>query len=193
MSSDPEQLHWRLQPESCRDQVQLADVVKALPAQAGGRSAQGRSTSIPTRQCPRKKDNHHIGIYTGLKSPRSYEGLITRLGQVYVVFFGPGKYVSLCVGIRGCPCGAPRIKIPFIFGVCVRIKKFETAKVTIPSPITIHQDPPCTLNWRYMVPNSRYLGPKGGWEEGLGKDEPASNFVGNGGMDYWKPLNDPKP
>ena len=22
----------------------------------------------------------------------------------------------------------------------------------------IHQDPPCTLNWGYMVPNSRYLG-----------------------------------
>ena len=26
----------------------------------------------------------------------------------------------------------------------------------------IHQDPPCTLNWGYMVPNSRYLGPNRG-------------------------------
>ena len=24
------------------------------------------------------------------------------------------------------------------------------------------QDPPCTLNWGYMVPNSRYLGPNRG-------------------------------
>ena len=30
------------------------------------------------------------------------------------------------------------------------------------------QDPPCTLNWGYMVPNSRYLGPNRGQEEGLG-------------------------
>ena len=30
------------------------------------------------------------------------------------------------------------------------------------------QDPPCTLNWGYMVPNSRYLGPNRGEEEGLG-------------------------
>ena len=25
-----------------------------------------------------------------------------------------------------------------------------------------NQDPPSTLNWRYMVPNSRYLGPNKG-------------------------------
>ena len=24
---------------------------------------------------------------------------------------------------------------------------------------SVYQDPPCTLNWGYMVPNSRYLGP----------------------------------
>ena len=30
---------------------------------------------------------------------------------------------------------------------------------------TKNQDPACTLNWGYMVPNSRYLGAK---EEGLG-------------------------
>ena len=23
----------------------------------------------------------------------------------------------------------------------------------------LYQDPPCTLNWGYIVPNSRYLGP----------------------------------
>ena len=28
--------------------------------------------------------------------------------------------------------------------------------------ITIYQDLPCTLNWGYMVPNSRYLGPNRG-------------------------------
>ena len=26
----------------------------------------------------------------------------------------------------------------------------------------IHQDPPCTLNWGYMVPNSGYLSPNRG-------------------------------
>ena len=26
----------------------------------------------------------------------------------------------------------------------------------------VFQDPPCTLNWGYMVPNSRYLGPDRG-------------------------------
>ena len=26
----------------------------------------------------------------------------------------------------------------------------------------LFQDPPCTLNWGYMVPNSRYLGPNRG-------------------------------
>ena len=26
----------------------------------------------------------------------------------------------------------------------------------------IYQDPPCTLNWEYMVPYSRYLGPNCG-------------------------------
>ena len=26
----------------------------------------------------------------------------------------------------------------------------------------IYQDLPCTLNWGYMVPNSRYLGPNRG-------------------------------
>ena len=31
-----------------------------------------------------------------------------------------------------------------------------------------YQDPPCTLSWGYMVPNSRYLGPNRGQEEGLG-------------------------
>ena len=25
-----------------------------------------------------------------------------------------------------------------------------------------YQDPPCTFNWGYMVPNSRYLGPNRG-------------------------------
>ena len=30
------------------------------------------------------------------------------------------------------------------------------------------QDLPCTLNWGYMVPNSGYLGPNRGQEEGLG-------------------------
>ena len=28
--------------------------------------------------------------------------------------------------------------------------------------VLTNQDPPCTLNWGYMVPNSGYLGPKGG-------------------------------
>ena len=31
------------------------------------------------------------------------------------------------------------------------------------------QDPPCTLNWGYMVPNSGYLSPNRGQEEGLGQ------------------------
>ena len=31
-----------------------------------------------------------------------------------------------------------------------------------------YQDLPCTLNWGYMVPNSGYLGPNRGSEEGLG-------------------------
>ena len=26
----------------------------------------------------------------------------------------------------------------------------------------LYQDPPCTLNWGYMVPNSGYLGPNRG-------------------------------
>ena len=26
----------------------------------------------------------------------------------------------------------------------------------------LYQDPPCTLNWGYMVPNGRYLGPNRG-------------------------------
>ena len=26
-------------------------------------------------------------------------------------------------------------------------------------PRALYQDPPCTLNWGYMVPNSGYLGP----------------------------------
>ena len=26
----------------------------------------------------------------------------------------------------------------------------------------VSQDPPCTLNWGYIVPNSRYLGPSRG-------------------------------
>ena len=29
-------------------------------------------------------------------------------------------------------------------------------------PKLVYQDPPCTLNWEYMVPNSRYLGPNRG-------------------------------
>ena len=33
----------------------------------------------------------------------------------------------------------------------------------------IYQDFPCTLDWGYMVPNSRYLGLNRGWEEGLGR------------------------
>ena len=34
--------------------------------------------------------------------------------------------------------------------------------------ISKSQDPPCTLNWGYMVPNNGYLGPNRGQEEGLG-------------------------
>ena len=29
-------------------------------------------------------------------------------------------------------------------------------------PARVNQDLPCTLNWGYMVPNSRYLGPNRG-------------------------------
>ena len=32
----------------------------------------------------------------------------------------------------------------------------------------LYLDPPCTLNWGYMVLNSGYLGPNRGYEEGLG-------------------------
>ena len=31
-----------------------------------------------------------------------------------------------------------------------------------PNNTSSHHDPPCTLNWGYMVPNSRYLGPNRG-------------------------------
>ena len=34
---------------------------------------------------------------------------------------------------------------------------------------SVNQDLPCTLNWGCMVPNSGYLGPNRGQEEGLGR------------------------
>ena len=35
-------------------------------------------------------------------------------------------------------------------------------------PPVLNQDLPCTLHWGYVVPNSGYLGPNRGQEEGLG-------------------------
>ena len=39
-----------------------------------------------------------------------------------------------------------------------------------------YQDPPCDLNWRYMAPNSRYVGPNRGQEEGLGRYGSSKGF-----------------
>ena len=40
-----------------------------------------------------------------------------------------------------------------MLGVCIGVPLFRE---------TTSQDPPCTLDWGYMVPYSRYLGPNRG-------------------------------
>ena len=59
-------------------------------------------------------------------------------------------------------------KVPEIYGKTGRVEGADVVlelghlQSLLEILLHIYKDPPCTLNWGYVVPNSRYLGPNRG-------------------------------
>ena len=85
--------------------------------------------------------------------------------DVPVLAAGSGSMGSPTTGLHtgvsqneGYLFGGPLRRIIVIWGLCWGPPisgNYHTSS-------TLYQDPPCTLNWGYMVPNSGYLGPNKG-------------------------------